>query len=146
MWREPTTDDFRGVILEAELAAFSRASVAEGKDTVAQAIDNAVGQFRAALRSGARASMGPNRTLPHDLIPQAMQVGMYEFLCRANVAVKPARQTLYDNAITLCRDIATGKMKYTDPDEVETTTKRVSPRPISRPKRMTLSRAQQEGI
>ena len=147
MWREATTDDLRDCLLEAELSAFSRASVAEGKDPVAKAIDNAVGRFRAALRSGARVSMGPDRTLPHDLIPQAMHVAAYLFIgSRVGAKLTDARTTLYNDAIKLAERIESGAVKYTEPDETETAVKAVSPRPISRPKRMTLSRRQQEGI
>ena len=147
MWREPTTSDLRGAMLEAELSAFSRVSVANGQDPVALAIDNAVGRFRAALRSGARVSMGPDRTLPHDLIPQAMHVAAFLFIgSRVGAKVSETRTTLYNDAIKLAERIESGTVKYTDPDEQETATKRVSPRPVSRPKRMTLSRRQQEGI
>jgi phage gp36-like protein len=147
MWREPTTDDLRDAMLEAELSAFSRVSVATGKDPVAKAIDNAVGRFRAALRSGARVSMGPDRTLPHDLIPQAMQIAAYFYIgSRVGAKVSEARTTLYNDAIKLAERIESGTVKYTEPDETETAVKSVGPRPISRPKRMTLSRRQQEGI
>lgn len=147
MWREPTTDDLRDCLLEAELSAFGRASVAEGKDPVAKAIDNAVGRFRAALRSGARVSMGPDRTLPHDLIPQAMQVAAYFFIgSRVGAKVTETRTQLYNDAVKLAERIESGVVKYTEPDETETVTKSVTPRPVSRPKRMTLSREQQEGI
>ncbi len=147
MWREPTTDDLRDAMLEAELSALSRVSVAQGKDPVSKAIDNAVGRFRAALRSGARVSMGPDRTLPHDLIPQAMHVAAYLFLgSRVGAKVSDPRTTLYNDAIKLAERIESGTVKYTEPDETETVTKSVAPRPMSRPKRMTLSRRQQEGV
>lgn len=147
MWREPTTDDLRDAMLEAELSAFSRASVAAGKDPVAKAIDNAVGRFRAALRSGARVSMGADRTLPHNLIPQAMHVAAYFYIgSRVGAKVSETRTQLYNDAIKLAERIESGAVKYTDPDETEAAVKHVSPRPISRPKRMTLSRRQQEGI
>lgn len=147
MWREPTTDDLRDAMLEAELSAFSRVSVAQGKDPVAKAIDNAVGRFRAALRSGARVSMGPDRTLPNDLIPQAMHIAAYSFIgSRVGAKVSETRTKLYDDAIKLAERIESGTVKYTEPDETEAVTKSVTPRPASRPKRMTLSRIQQEGI
>lgn len=147
MWREPTTDDLRDAMLEAELSSLSRVSVANGKDPVAKAIDNAVGRFRSALRSGARVSMGPDRTLPHDLIPQAMHVAAFLFIGgRVGAKVSAERTKLYDDAVKLAERIESGVVKYTDPDEMETAVKAVSPRPISRPKRMTLSRRQQEGI
>lgn len=147
MWREPTTDDLRDAMLEAELSALSRVSVADGKDPVAKAIDNAVGRFRAALRSGARVSMGPERTLPHDLIPQAMHVAAFFFMgSRAGAKVSDPRTKLYDDAIKLAERIESGTVKYTEPDETETAVKAVVTRPVSKRRRMTLSRRQQEGI
>jgi hypothetical protein len=98
-------------------------------------------------RSGALVSMGADRTLPHDLIPQAMQVAAYFFIGgRVGAKVTETRTLLYNDAIKLAERIESGTVKYTDPEETEATVTHVSPRPISRPKRMTLSRLQQEGI
>lgn len=147
MWREPTTDDFRDALLEAEISAFSRASVAEGKDPVNKAIDNAVGRFRAALRSGACVTMGADRTLPHDIMPQAMHVAAFYFIgSRAGAKVSEPRTLLYNDAIKLAERIEAGTVKYTAPDDTEEHDVPLSPKPITRPKPKTLSRRQQNGI
>ncbi len=147
MWREPTTDDLRDALLEAEISAFSRASVAEGKDPVGKAIDNAVGRFRAALRSGATVTMGADRTLPHDLIPQAMHVAAYYFIgSRPGSKVSESRTLLYNDAIKLAERIEGKTVIYTEPDDTEETEVPLAPRPHTRPKPKTLSRLQQNGI
>ncbi|MDA3925190.1 MAG: hypothetical protein PF904_10890 [Kiritimatiellae bacterium] len=147
MWREPTTDDFRDALLEAEISAFSRASIAQGKDAVGKAIDNAVGRFRVALRSGSRVTMGADRTLPHDLIPQAMHMAAFYFIGgRVGSKLSESRTILYKDAKELATAIANKTLKYTDPDDTEETQTDSVPRPHTTPKTKTLSRAQQNGI
>jgi phage gp36-like protein len=149
MWRIPTVDDFRAAILEDEMAAFDTASVAPGIDPTAKAITAATGIFRSALRSGFKGKMGIAGTLPQDLIPQAMHVAVYYYLAgRTGFIVSDGRTTLYNDAIRLTRDIATGKYQYTDPDDLE---EEEAPSnafnvPVFQRKRLTLRRDQQEGI
>lgn len=120
MWRIPTTDDFRDAILEDELTAWQSASVADGKDPTAKAIENAVGEFRAALRSGYSGVIGVAGTLPHDLIPSAMHLAVFYFLGgRGGAQISDARTQLYRDAIDKSRRIADGRLAYTDPDDAE---------------------------
>jgi phage gp36-like protein len=121
-WRAPTTDDFRDAILEDELTAWQDASVAEGKDPTAKAIANAVGRFRAALRSGFKGTIGVAGTLPEDLIPQAMHLAAYFFLAgRGGDSVSDGRRTLYEAAVRYCERIEEGKVQFADPDDTEST-------------------------
>ena len=124
MWRTPTTDDFRDAILEDELLAWQDASIADGKDPTAKAIENAVGVFRSALRSGYSGIMGTAGTLPHDLIPNAMHIAVYYFLGgRGGAQVSDSRKTLYTDALRMSERIADGRLSYTDPDDHEDTQK-----------------------
>ena len=149
MWRTPTTDDFRDAILEDELTAWQEASVAEGKDPTAKAISNAVGTFRAALRSGYKGVIGVAGTLPDDLIPHAMHIAVYFFLAgRGGSQVSDGRKQLYTDALDMSKRIADGRLAYTDPDDVEDEAKPSDsfPKPTFRPKTRALSRDDQAGI
>ncbi|HOR97082.1 MAG TPA: DUF1320 family protein [Kiritimatiellia bacterium] len=149
MWRQPTTDDFRDAILEDELLAWQEASVAEGKDPAAKAIENAVGVFRAALRSGYTGVIGPAGTLPADLIPNAMHIAVYYFLAgRGGAAVSDGRAQLYRDALDMSRRIADGRLAYTDPDDAEQDAAPSGsfPKPAFRPKRRLLDRQSQSGL
>ena len=149
MWRQPTTDDFRDAILEDELEAWQNASVAEGKDPTPKAITNAVGIFRAALRSGYKGIIGPAGTLPDDLIPEAMHIAVYYFIAgRGGADVSKGRETLYNDAIRKSNRIADGSFAYTDPDDTEAEAKPsdAMPKPSFRKKTLSLSRAKQAGI
>lgn len=149
MWRQPTTDDFRDAILEDELLAWQEASVAEGKDPAAKAIANAVGTFRAALRSGYKGIIGTAGTLPDDLIPHAMHIAVYFFLAgRGGSQVSDGRKQLYTDALDMSKRIADGRLAYTDPDDAEDV-EAVSasfPKPAFRPKTRLLDRASQSGL
>ena len=155
MWRQPTTDDFRDAILEDEMAAYGSASIADGKDlatggnVVEKAMSNAVGTFRAALRSGYTGIMGVKGTLPEDLIPHAMHIAVYTYIGgRARGKITPPREQLYKDAIDMSKRIADGRLHYVDPDDPEDT-ERPSDAfsvPIFKAKEITLSRARQDGI
>ena len=148
MWRIPTIADFRAAILEAEMAAYEAASVADGVRPTEEAIANSVGVFRSALRSGIAGRMGVAGTLPHDLVPQAMHVAVYYFIAgRAGFKMSEGRTKLYDDAITLTRDIASRKRSYADPDDPEEEPAPPSaPRPSFRRRPVSLSRKAQSGI
>ncbi len=149
MWRVPTTDDFRGAILEDELQAWQTASVAEGKDVTEQAIASAVKIFRSALRAGYKGVMGVAGTLPDDLIPEAMNMAVYLFLAgRGGSDISKGRETLFNSADRTRREIASGSFAYTDPDDAEDTAKPSDsfPKPAFRPKVRKLRRQDQEGI
>lgn len=149
MWREPTTDDFRDAILEDELLAWQDASIADGKDPTAKAIENAVGVFRSALRSGYTGIMGVAGTLPHDLIPQAMHMAVYYFLAgRGGANVSPGRTKLFDSAERQAERIADGRWSYTDPHDRENKEKPSDayPKPSFRKKKRLLTRTDQSGI
>jgi hypothetical protein len=149
MWREPTVDDFRDAILEDELQAWQDASVADGKDTTSKAIKNAVGIFRAALRSGYKGIMGTAGTLPDDLIPEAMHIAVYYFLAgRGGADVSAGRTKLYGDAISKSNKIADGSFAYTNPEDVEDEAKPSDsfPKPAFRPRHRLLSRADQQGL
>lgn len=149
MWRTPTTDDFRDAILEDELSAWQAASVADGKDPTAKAIANAVGVFRAALRSGYKGVIGTAGTLPEDLIPEAMHIAAYYFLAgRGGSEVSKGRERLYSDAVSKSNKIADGSFAYTDPDdaEAEAAVSDSFPKPAFRPKTRLLDRDSQAGI
>lgn len=149
MWRQPTTDDFRDAILEDELQAWQTASVADGKDPVGKAIKNAVGVFRSALRSGYKGIIGPAGTLPDDLISEAMNHAVYNFLAgRAGADISKGRETLFNSSDRTRREIASGSYAFTDPDDAEETAKPsdAMPKPSFRKKTLSLSRAKQAGI
>jgi phage gp36-like protein len=149
MWRAPTTDDLRDAMLEDELLAWQAASVADGKDPAAKAIENAVGVFRSALRSGYSGVIGVASTLPHDLVPPAMHVAAYYFLGgRGGAAVSDARTQLYRDAIDMSRRIADGRLAYTDPDDAESAAavSQSFPSPAFIAKTRLLDRDSQEGI
>lgn len=149
MWRAPTTDDFRDAILEDELLAWQEASVADGKDPASKAISNAVGTFRAALRSGYKGIMGVAGTLPDDLIPHAMHIAVYFFLAgRGGSQVSDGRRQLYTDALDMSKRIADGRLAYTDPDdaEAEEAVSDSFPKPAFRPKSRLLDRASQSGL
>lgn len=149
MWRTPTTDDFRDAILEDELQAWQEASIAEGKDPTAKAIENAVGFFRTALRSGYTGIMGVASTLPHDLIPEAMHIAVYYFLAgRGGSNVSDGRKTLYSDARKTAERISDGRLQYSDPDDHEDTQAPSPsyPKPSFRKKPRRLTRADQAGI
>ncbi len=149
MWREPTVDDFRDAILEDELQAWQEASVADGKDTTAKAIKNAVGIFRAALRSGYKGIMGTAGTLPEDLIPEAMHIAVYYFLAgRGGADVSEGRTKLYGDAISKSNKIADGSFAYTNPEdtEAEAVPSDSYPKPSFRKKTRVLRRQDQAGI
>ena len=149
MWREPTTDDFRDAILEDEMLTWQDASVAEGKDPTAKAITNAVGVFRAALRSGFTGIMGVAGTLPDDLIPNAMHIAVFYFLGgRSGARVSDERKLLYNDAIKMSDRIADGRLAYTDPDQIEDkpAPSNAFPKPAFRRRRRLLRRRDQSGI
>ncbi len=149
MWREPTVDDFRDAILEDELQAWQEASVADGKDTTAKAIKNAVGIFRAALRSGYKGIMGTAGTLPEDLIPEAMHIAVYYFLAgRGGADVSAGRTKLYGDAVSKSNKIADGSFAYTNPEdtEAEAVPSDSYPKPSFRKKTRVLRRQDQAGI
>jgi phage gp36-like protein len=155
MWRQPTTDDFRDAILEDEMIAYGSASISDDKDysldgnVVRKAMSNAAGTFRSALRSGYTGIMGVKGTLPDDLIPHAMHIAVYTYIGgRAGAKISDPRKQLYLDAVDMAKRIADGRLAYTDPDDAETDEK-PSPAfsvPGFKPKRLTLSRKQQEGL
>jgi len=149
MWRKPTTDDLRGAILEDEMLVWQDVSVKDGLDVTAQAIANAVGVFRTALRSGYTGIMGGAGTLPDDLIPNAMHIAVYYLLGgRGGARVSETRRQLYLDALDMSKRIADGRLAYADPDDPEAGGQPSDKwqTPVFRRKTITLSRERQEGV
>lgn len=149
MWRQPTTDDFRGAILEAEMESYQSASVSDTIDPVATAMAQAVTVFRSALRSTYKGIIGVAGTLPNDLIAPAMHIAVYYFIGgRAGQTVSDTRTQLYRDAIRRSERIGDGREAFTDPDDDESTAlpSDALPKPAVREKTLTLSRADQSGL
>jgi len=136
--------DLQLCLMADEVEGFQTASVSSGQDVVADAVAEAVGIFRAALRT-AGAALGAAGTLPDELVGAAMDRAALKFLSRVGGAVSETRKTLYRDSEAIRRDVAAGKLICAAPDEADDAAA-ATLAPSIAARTPTIDRAHQEGL
>jgi hypothetical protein len=145
MWRAPTASDLHVCLMSDEVEGFQVASVTSGQDATQAAIDEAVGVFRAAIRSGGKNDLGAAGTLPQECIGPAMDRAAYKFLSRVGGKIGETRAQLYRDSDAFRKECAAGTLLFAGPDEDDDdSTAAVGP--SIAPRTPTLDRASQEGL
>jgi hypothetical protein len=114
-WRAPTETDLQGSVSADELAAYRDAAIgdAENADPIAGQLATVVNLVRGYLRAGS-VEMGPDGTLPETLIRPAMDFLTVDVIKRLPIDLSEDRRRARDAALSIFRDVATGKMRVED--------------------------------
>lgn len=111
VWRAPTETDLAAALSQREIDAFRQSPSATGaSDPVRAVLAQAAGRVRAACRTNGRVRMGPDGTVPPDLMRECVAVAAFDVLKRLPVPVGEDRRTAYRDALALLDKVASGDL------------------------------------
>lgn len=130
-WRAITRDEAAKIVGVSELEAYETVELAEGEtQPLEKLIADVTEQFRDAIRSQPTNQVGADGTLPGGAIPEALAIIRFRLHTRIGASVSEERMEEYRQARTYMGGIASGRYKFTVPDELtEETAQSSSPSP-----------------
>ncbi len=148
MWKAPTEEDLRTALSVDECKHYQEKMAVQADAIIPSVLARAVDRCWGFLRKSGVA-LGPEGTLPPEVLPVAMDIACYNLIVRLNLRPSEARTKLYEDALAFLGEVAEKKVAV-EPGSVAPAEQYTDPIPVfekraKRPHRM-FTREHADGI